>query len=424
MTRMKLPVEIPAADKPYAIVIGLDCFTGLQTARILARRKAPVIGIGGNDQHPCFQTRVCQAKFTADIGSLDFIELLGAIGPRLGEKAVLYPCTDMSVLLISRNRNRLKDWFHIALPDEDTVEMLMDKVRFYTFCQREGFPIPATHFLKNLADAESAAANLNFPAILKPPMKTPTWEANSKSKVYKIASAEALLKIYKETHQWADMLMVQEWIEGGDDTLYSLNCYFSAESKALATFVARKIRQWPPETGTSSLGEEVRNDVVLEESLKLLEYVNYRGLGYVEMKRDSRTGHHYIIEPNIGRPTGRSAISEAGGVELLYTKYCDLLGLPLPENRVQQYKGVKWIYLRRDLQSAWAYWKRGKLTFKEWRKSMKGKKYYALFSWSDPRPFIEDLRATFIKNRLKKSNDKSESRAKTSPKRAAEVKIK
>ena len=28
-----------------------------------------------------------------------------------------------------------------------------------------------------------------------------------------------------------------------------------------------------------------------------------------------------------------SAISEAGGVELVYTAYCDLVGLPLPPNR-------------------------------------------------------------------------------------------
>jgi len=109
------------------------------------------------------------------------------------------------------------------------------------------------------------------------------------------------------------------------------------------------------------------------------------------MKQDTRTGKHYIIEPNIGRPTGRSAISEAGGVELLYTKYCDLVGRPLPANRQQQYKGVKWIYFRRDLQSAFAYWRQGKLTLKDWAASWRGKKVDALFSRSDPAPFIYDF---------------------------------
>ena len=160
------------------------------------------------------------------------------------------------------------------------------------------------------------------------------------------------------------MLMVQEWIEGSDANLYSCNCYFNADAVPVVTFIARKLRQWPPETGTSCLGEECRNDVVLEASIRLFRSVGYRGLGYVEMKRDERTGKHYIIEPNIGRPTGRSAIAEAGGVELLYATYCDTLGWPMPANTQQQYGNMKWIYLRRDLQSAFCYWRRGDLTLR------------------------------------------------------------
>jgi len=111
----------------------------------------------------------------------------------------------------------------------------------------------------------------------------------------------------------------------------------------------------------------------------------------VEIKRDARSGDYFIIEPNIGRPTGRSSIAEAGGVELLYTAYCDIVGLPLPERREQTYHGVKWISLRRDLQSAVYHWRSGNLTLREWRESVRGRKAYALFSWEDPGPSIGDL---------------------------------
>jgi predicted ATP-grasp superfamily ATP-dependent carboligase len=184
--------------------------------------------------------------------------------------------------------------------------------------------------------------------------------------------------------------MVQEWIEGTDADLYSCNCYFNAASEPLVTFTARKLRQWPPETGTSCLGEEVRNDEVLQETIRLFRGVSYHGLGYVEMKRDERTGKHYIIEPNIGRPTGRSAIAEAGGVELLYTMYCDVVGLPLPPNRQQTYGGVKWIYWRHDFQSALHYWRKGELSLRQWWRSWSGRKASAVFSWTDPLPFCLD----------------------------------
>jgi len=186
--------------------------------------------------------------------------------------------------------------------------------------------------------------------------------------------------------------MLQEWIEGTDSDLYSCNCYFNTDAQPLVTFISRKLRQWPPEIGVSSLGEECRNDIVLHESIRLFAGVGYRGLGYVEMKRDARTGKHFIIEPNIGRPTGRSAIAEAGGVDLLYAAYCDIVQQPLPANIVQKYGGAKWIYLGRDIQSALYYWRRGELTIGQWLRSWRGRKKDAVFSWNDLGPFWGDLR--------------------------------
>ena len=386
------------SDAPHAVVIGLDCFTGLQTARILARHNIPVIGVAKNPKHACSRTNVCERVLVADTGSIEFVQLLESFAPRLDQPAVLYPCTDMSVLMISRQRQRLAEGYRYALPAEDVVELLMDKTRFYRYAQQEGFPVPETFFLHSRDDAENAAKQLTFPCILKPPMKTPSWEKHTKTKVYTVKDAHELIKIYDLVSGWADSLMVQHWIEGPDSNLFSCNCYFTCESKPIVTFIARKIRQWPPKTGTSSLGEECRNDIVLGESVRLFQHVLFQGLGYLEIKQDSRNGNHYIVEPNIGRPTGRSAIAEAGGVDLLYTMYCDLVGRPLPENRKQKYGGAKWIYLRRDLQSAWSQWRQGELTLKQWLHSLKGRKYYAIFAWSDLVPFLEDIRIALMKH--------------------------
>lgn len=374
---------------PHAIVIGLDSMTGLQSARILARRGVPVIAIARDPAHPCCRTNVCERILVADWSSEELIATLVGLD-EFREKPVLFPCSDMSVLLISRHRSQLEDRFHVVLPEASVVEMLMDKIGFCTFAAKESLAIPGTRFLRDRTQAEAAASELGFPCILKPPMKTPRWESQTKAKVFKVSTPQELLELYDRCADWAEILMVQEWVEGTDADLYSCNCYFNARSEPLVTFIARKIRQWPPETGTSCLGEECRNDEVLEESIRLFRRVGYRGLGYVEMKRDRRTGKHYIIEPNIGRPTGRSAIAEAGGVELLYTKYCDVVGLPLPEGRVQKYGGAKWIYLRRDLQSALWYWRRGRLTAAEWWRSLRGRKAYAILSIRDPAPFCHD----------------------------------
>lgn len=380
---------------PPVVVVGLDCITGLQTVRILTARGVPVIAIARDKGHFCCRTRLCERIIEAETGTEALIPVLKELASELGSRPVLYPCTDNAVLALSRRREEIQDDFHLALPDAEVVEMLVDKVSLIEFANKHDLPIPQTRLLYDREDAEQAAKTLAFPCIVKPPMKSLKWQQNTKAKAYKVDSAAEFLELYDRCHEWADLLMAQQWVAGDDGNLFSCNCYFTAESKPLASFIARKIRQWPPETGTSCLGEEVRNDEVLRESIALFERVGYHGLGYVEMKRDENTGQHYIIEPNIGRPTGRSAIAEAGGVEILYTMYCDLNGLPLPEGREQRYGGVKWVYWRNDLRSAWYYWRRGDISLAQVWQSWRGKKACAVFCWRDPVPFFADFWRSF-----------------------------
>ncbi len=383
----------PADGKtPYAIVIGLDTLNGIQTVRILARHKIPIIAIAKDPSHHGCRTRLCERIIFTDTAAQGLIETLVALGPELSQRAVLYPCVDMCVMLVSRHRAELAPWYHVVLPEQDVIDTLMNKLDFYAYAQKHDFPIPQTRFLNSREDAERAAAELTFPCVLKPPISAiPAWEKNSKLKAYKLNGVEELLHYFEQSKAWARDLIVQEWVEGPDTNLYSCNCYFNAQFEPLVTFVARKIRQWPPVTGESCLGEEVRDDAVLSETLRLFRTSHLYGLGYVEIKRSARSGKYFIIEPNIGRPTGRSPIAEAGGVELLYTMYCDTLNLPLPEHREQRYTGVKWLDLRRDTQSALYHVREGDLTLKGWWQSLQGKKAHALFAWNDLGPFFGDL---------------------------------
>ena len=351
----------------------------------------PVIGIAKNPRHFCCRTNACRKIITADTANDELINALVKLGPTLADKAVLFPCTDMSVLQISRNREQLATWYEFALPAPDVVELLVDKIGFLEHAQREGLPIPTSFILKNRADVEHAAQNLTFPCILKPPLKTSAWESQTKAKVFEVRDEEHLFELYDRCSQWVDVLLVQELIAGEESDLFTCNCYFNKDSEPLVMFTSRKLRQWPPRTGTGCLAEEAHNDTVTHETIRLLKSVRYRGLGYVELKRDRRTGKYFIIEPNIGRPTGRSAMADASGVELLFAKYCDLTGRPLPSENTQKLDGTKWIYWRNDVRSAFYYWRKGELTLGDWFRSLQGKKTCAVWSWSDPVPFFADV---------------------------------
>lgn len=377
---------------PYAVVAGLDDYPGLQTARLLAQRGIPVIGVARHRHMWFCRTNACQDIVYLNTDREEFIQGLAALGRLFKQKAVLFPSTDLCVLQVSRHREQLAPYYHLALPEAAVVEKLMNKLSFLEYALQENLSIPKTFLLRHRRDAEQASRALSFPCILKPPMKTVAWEQHTTSKAYKVASAAEFMRLYDQCAGWAELLIAQEWIPGPDSNLYSCNCYYNREAEPLVTFTARKLRQWPPETGSTSLGEECRNDEVLHAALALFGREQWHGLGYLEMKRDERNDKHYIIEPNIGRPTGRSALAEASGVELLYTMYCDLLGLPLPAARQQRYTGMKWMCLLEDLRSARIYWRRGDLTLRQWWQSVRGPKTYADFAWSDPMPFLADVK--------------------------------
>lgn len=380
------------AERTPAVVIGLDSMQGIQTARILRRHRIPVIAVAADRSHPACQTNTCREIHFAGPAEDDLAAKLAEIGRSSTDRPVLVPCQDRSVRTVSRHRGQLSAWFRFALPPAHVVELMMDKISFFEHAQQHGLPVPKTFVLRERADAERAVAELPFPCLLKPAYRSQAWDRQTKLKVFKVESAEELLTLYDRCHSWAEALIAQQWVAGDDSCLYSCNAYFDREGRPLATFVARKLRQWPPEAGSSCLGEEVRCDFVRDTTLALFGSVPYRGLAYLEIKKDTSTGDFFIIEPNIGRPTGRSAIAEAGGVEMLHTMYCDILGLPLPEHRTQQYRGTKWIDLRHDFQSAFRYWRRGELTLWQWGRSWWGRKAHTLFSWRDPRPFLADLK--------------------------------
>ena len=216
----------------------------------------------------------------------------------------------------------------LPLADHDTVDLLMDKRRFAEHAEESGLPIPRTVELRSRDDAVAAAETLSYPCVLKPPGKSATWLAHTSAKAFSVEDLASSLGVYDPVAGWAPHAAGAGVGERPETELFSCNAYFDEAGVPLVTFVARKVRQWPPGVGTSASGEECRNDEVLDTTVKLFGGLGFHGLAYLEMKRDARTGRLAIIEPNVGRPTGRSAIAEAGGVELVLTAYWHAWGCP------------------------------------------------------------------------------------------------
>ena len=194
-----MPINYQNIKKPCAIIVGLDSLQGLQTARIFAQRDVPVIAIAKDPKYHSCYTRVCEEIIFANTENEELVETLTNLGPKLSQKAVIFPCQDNNVLNVSRNRHKIEKWYHIALPPHDVVEKLMDKASFCSFAQKEGFPVPRTFILKTRSDAEMAAQKFDYPCILKPSVRNPDWLKYTSLKAFKVYNADEFLSVYDRT---------------------------------------------------------------------------------------------------------------------------------------------------------------------------------------------------------------------------------
>ncbi len=407
-------------QKPNAVIIKLDSITGLQTSRILAKYGIPVIGIADDPGNYCCRTNSCKKVLTANTSNYELIDTLIKLGKKSGGKSALFLCSDDSVLAVSRYREALKDWYGFVFPDNEIINLLMDKVQLYKYLERSGFSIPTTYFVSNKSDLKEIANKVTYPCVVKPPRPTKTWFNYFESKALKIRSPEELHAICDNGLKAADIFIIQEWIDGKDSNIYQYYYYFDKSHKPVINHTSRKLRQWPIELGEATLVESCLNEPVPRESIDIYSGIRYKGIISLEIKIDEKSGKHFIIEPDVGRPNTSIGQVEASGVPILYTMYCDALDMPLPSVTVPKRTDVKWISFGRDLLTSRGYYIRGELTFREWLNSIRGVNTFAVISIRDPIPSILEVYDLFkiilrftgrkLKNVLKKKPDNTVSK--------------
>jgi D-aspartate ligase len=375
-----------------AVIVGFET-NGLGVARALAKEHIAAVAVTGPTWHASWHTRYARKIVRCREWSRDSVmEALLALGKQLPEPAPLLITKDEPVLWISACRAELSRFFKIALPDEDTVQLLMSKVRFEAHAKLRQWPVPASWSVSTREQLEGCIDSIVFPCILKTALKNTAFRKKSPSKAFKLRDREELLGTYDMVREWEPDAIIQEWIPGGDDRVtYGLGCW-STTGTPVAVFAGRKLRQWPPECGGTAIAApapEEWAERIIRLTTAIMGDVGYRGLGSVEFKMRS-DGSPVIMEPTVGRTNYQNEVAVLNGVNIPAAAYFDLLGR-LEESR-------KWMNVRRnshpvklidsdgDNRSAALYLKAGKLTAEEWRRSRSGPRRFMIFRLDDPMP--------------------------------------
>jgi len=374
------------------VVVGLSP-TGLGAVRSLDKspsRDIPIIGVCESIWRAGAYTRLCDRKYYCEgFGSPKLIEDLIELGRRFSAKPVLILTDDITVLLVSKHRERLSPYYHLLLPTNDVIELLVDKTKFALYAKENDFSVPRTWVINDKDDLEKASEEIRFPCFVKPRYRNEQWLKNAYPKGFRSRSREDLMPLYDMLRSTEEHYVLQEWIEGPDTELHMCQVLFDDDSRCIASFTCHKVRQWPAEAGSACMAEPTYCPEIEKETIRLFESLQLKGLGAVEFKRDARDNRYKIIEPRIGRVGTLSEIATANGVNFPLRAYAYLTKMNVPETPVRE--SVRWIQEKNDVLLCLHLIRNKKLSLREFVRSYTGPKCFTLFSWRDPLPLVATI---------------------------------
>jgi predicted ATP-grasp superfamily ATP-dependent carboligase len=381
-------------DDSSTPVVVFGCFRqgGVGIVRSLGRLGAVVHCVDADPDTPAFASRYCMGRHVWDVNGAapeESVRFLLALGERIGRRAVLIPTSDNGAMLAAEYARDLADRFIFPEVDPQLVRALCSKEQMFHLAQRHGVAVPATAFPRSPAELAEYASRARFPVLLKPIYTSLRGRPPTPIRI--VNGKRDLLDAFEASEDPGQPnLMVQEYIPGPDHMTWTFNGYFDHRGECLVAFTGRKLRNFPPYFGQASLGICVRNDEVETTTIEFMKAIGYRGALDLGYRYDERDGRYKVndINPRVGAMF--RLFVGANGIDVARALYLDLTGQPVA--RAASREGRKWIVEDADLISAVRYWRDGRLTLREWARSLRSIDEGAYFATDDLRPVGAVLR--------------------------------
>lgn len=392
LARLDARLRRLATGRTPAIILGDGSTNDLSFVRSLSRHGIPTILIVGRRQLGSFSRHGLRIRMPAvEDEPRAWLEVLDAVASPLRATPVLFPLSDAHCAFVSRNAECLRRSFRFVLPDEDTVERILDKRQQYSAAEAAGIQVPPTFYPGDIEDVVRLAPETEYPVILKPYTAHVGRPMISNRKVLVVQSADGLISAYAKCTASGSRFMVQKIIPGNDDAIFWYSAFWDEHVREHGWFTVQKLRQFPPGFGDGSFQRTLEAPIVLQQSRRLLEAFQYRGLVMVEFKRDARDGSYHLMEIN-PRTVSGNQLGISAGVDLPWISYRNLAGLDAGESPHQPFRpNVKYVNEEWDVQAFAALRKSKELTLAEWIRSLRGTRAWALSAWDDPLPLLVGL---------------------------------
>ncbi len=341
-----------------ALVMDAD-YRGLAVVRSLGRHGIPVWVLQHGDQLLATLSRYNRRTLSwPSQDEEEKVDFLVNLADRESIRHwVLLPTGDEGAALVARHHRTLGEHFQLTTPPWDVLQWLYDKRLTYRLADRVGVDHPWTLYPANAEQV--AASECPYPVILKP--------AYSSS---------------------FNRFTIQELIPGGGDSQFSYTA-LCQDGRAIASLTARRTRQIPMDFGrASTFVETVDDPAASTTAIRLIEALRYTGIAEVEFKRDRRDGKLKLLDIN-PRVWGWHSLCGFAGVDYPYLLWLMTIGEPVPATKAAV--GVRWVRMSTDTPTAIREVLRGRLSLREYLRSIRPPVAPAIYASDDPVPGVLEI---------------------------------
>jgi len=242
----------------------------------------------------------------------DFVNFLSGELSRHSYRMLL-PLEDETTFLISKYYSEFSKRTYLPIPSIEKLQFANRKDEILKLAEDKGIPIPKTWYIDHIAQINDLKDSLPYPVVIKP-----RKSAGAVGVSYPKDSDE-FIKQYLTIHQRFPYPLIQELIPSRGSG-YGASFLMGENGEVKASFVHKRLREYPVTGGASTLRESVRHDDVRDMAHTLLKALDWFGVAMVEFKMDPRDGIPKLMEIN-PRFWGSLSLAVAAGVNFPYLLY-------------------------------------------------------------------------------------------------------
>jgi predicted ATP-grasp superfamily ATP-dependent carboligase len=309
-----------------AIVLGVDTPIGLTVIRELGSHGVRVHAIGRSGRAIGQASKWTTTFSIRPKGAI--ADWLPALVRETGAGALLAISEDDLIALA--DLPPVIEGCKILTPRGAPLSIVLDKTATLKRAETLGIDVPESWQPIAGEDFAARAATLAYPLVLKwadPPAILPSLAAHEIAfiKAEHIADVAALLAALARYDVLGVYPLAQTYCPG----IGLGQMFYMKAGAATLSFQHRRIHEWPPEGGVSTVCATVPLDQHAEQRAKserLLGCIGWEGAAMVEYRYDARSDKYWLMEIN-GRFWGSLPLARHAGAEFAWESYAQAMGI-------------------------------------------------------------------------------------------------